>query len=428
MPAASSSLEERTAGTSASRRLVAAAAAALDTSRESDPLQRRRIFRATASDVSMNPECSPRSSVSDSLLQHQDLTDQYQVLRELGSGTYGKVVLARCRRTDTQVALKMLPRPATKIKDFLREFNYSYYLSPHRAVLNTYDVAFETPTSYVFAQEYAPMGDLFEAITPQVGLPESQARSVAKQIASALEFMHSKNLVHRDVKPENILLFNEQCTKVKLMDFGMTKKSGTMVRKVSTGIPYTPPEICEALRGERYTVESSADVWAFAVLLFCCLTGNFPWELATHKDSFFGDFAAWQRRKTTKVPTQWRKFSPRMLRLFRRLLEIKPERRSSIKEVYKYLEDTWTINPPKLQDDQPDEDADPMEELNAILEKHGIETKVTKKLRERRISEWILSTWSKTSCDYQTICRANSTTVPTIGYHQERHFIYHFTL
>ncbi len=342
--------------------------------------------------TSMNPDCSPRSSVSDNLYQ-MDLEEHYTVLKELGSGTYGKVLFCRCKQTDTKVALKVLPKSGTKLKDFIREFNYSYYLSPHRAVLNTFDVAFETVNSYVFAQEFAPLGDLFEAITPQVGLPENQCKTVVKQITSALEFIHSKNLVHRDIKPENILVFDEDLSRVKLMDFGMTKKTGTMVRKVSTGIPYTPPEICEALKGERYSVEISADVWAFAVLIFCTLTGNFPWELAHHKDIFFSEFGLWQRRKTTKIPSQWRRFTPRLMRMFRRMLEPRPEKRCGVKEVSKYFEDDWNI---PVKRSSPEEktinDNDPMDDLNNMLEKHGIETKVTKKLRERRISEWVLST------------------------------------
>ena len=172
----------------------------------------------------MNPECSPRCSFAGSLYQ-QELTDSYDIVKELGSGTYGRVILARCHRTNMDVALKVLPKSNAKLKDFLREFNYSYYL---------------------FAQEYASGGDLFEAITPQVGLLEPQAKNMARQVASALEFMHSKGLVHRDVKPENILMFDDKVMRVKLMDFGMTKKVGTLVRKVSQGIPYTPPEICEA--------------------------------------------------------------------------------------------------------------------------------------------------------------------------------------
>ena len=237
------------------------------------------------------------------------------------------------------------------------------------------------------------MGDLFEAITPQVGLPEAQAKNAARQIASALEFMHSKNLVHRDIKPENILLFDEKATKVKLMDFGMTKKAGTLVRKVSAGIPYTPPEICEALKGERYTVETSADVWAFAVLLFCCLTGNFPWELAHPKDSYFHEFVQWQKRKRTKTPSQWKRFSPRLMRLFRRLLEIKSDKRCGIKEVAKFIDDPWLVESKSSTEAETSEEVtDPMDELNAMLEEHGIETKVDKRLRERRISEWVLQT------------------------------------
>ncbi len=344
--------------------------------------------------ASMNPSCSPRSSIADNLYQ-QELTEHYSVLRTLGSGTYGKVLLARCHKTNAEIALKVLPKPTIKLKDFLREFNYSYYLSPHRAIVNTYDVAFETPTSYVFAQEHAPMGDLFEAITPQVGIAESHAKIVAKQLASALEFMHSKNLVHRDIKPENVLVFDEKFSRIKLMDFGMTKKSGTLVRKVSGGIPYTPPEICDALKGERYSVETSADVWAFAVLMFCTLTGNFPWELACHKDSFFTEFVHWQKRKTTKLPSQWRRFTPRLMRFFRRMMEPKSDKRCAIKELHKYLDDAWLAergSSPEKENENETENKDPMEELNAILESHGIETTVNRKIRERRISEWILST------------------------------------
>ena len=341
----------------------------------------------------MNPNCSPRSSVSDSLIQ-RDLSDSYTILKDLGRGTYGKVVLANCKETGTNVALKILPKSSTKLRDFIREFNFSYYLSPHKNIINTFDVAFESPTSYVFAQEHAPMGDLFEAISPQQGISERAAKNLMRQLVSCLEFMHSKNLVHRDVKPENILIFDDELRKIKLMDFGMTRKVNTMVKKVSSGIPYTPPEICESLKGERYVVETAADVWAAGVLLFCALTGNFPWENAHHTDIFFNEFVVWQRRKTTRIPSQWRTFTPRMLRLFRRLLEMKPERRCSIKEVYKYLRDAWVVQNRSSSEERETQNStgETTDDLSTILENHGIETKINKSSRERRIFEWLLST------------------------------------
>ena len=346
-----------------------------------------------ASFAMISQDCSPRSSTSEHL-PYLELSEHYTVLEKLGSGTYGKVLLAECQETGTKVALKILPKASTKVRDFIREFNYSYYLSPHRSIINTFDVAFETDDAYAFAQEHAPMGDAFEAITPQVGMPESKAKSLIKQVASALEFIHSKNLVHRDIKPENVLLFDTDCQKVKLMDFGMTRKVGTMVRKTGGSIPYTPPEVCEAVKNERYTVETNMDVWACGVLLFCALTGNFPWENAHRKDVYFNEFVLWQKRKTTRIPSQWKRFTPRLMRLFRKILEPKPDKRCSIKEVLKYINDSWLQYDDKNEDDVDDESDNGrhMDELSTMLKKHGIETKVTRRFRERRVSEWLLST------------------------------------
>lgn len=294
------------------------------------------------------------------------------------------------------MALKLLPKSSTKLRDFQREFQLSYFLSPHANIIDTYNVAFETLSSYVFAQEHAPLGDLFDAIPPQVGMREADAKLVARQLASALEFMHSKRLVHRDIKPENVLVMAADFSRVKLMDFGMTRKHGAMVRKTNGSIPYTPPEVCEAVRNESILVGASADVWALAVLLFCMLTGNFPWENADIGDVYFKEFVLWQRRKTTKLPSQWRRFTPRAMKFYRKALDIKPERRCEVREVYKYATDAWTQKPRAANDSSDEESGssasvDHMDELTTMLQDHGIETRVDRRLRERRISEWLLS-------------------------------------
>lgn len=373
-------------------------------SKSEQPRKRISRFRSNQfipnMDPSKDPSSSPRSSVTDAL-SILNLNDHYDISKKLGSGTYGSVLLARCKSSDTLVALKKLAKTKTKFKDFQREFTYGYFLSPHRAIVNTYDVAFETDSSYVFAQEYAPLGDLFEAIPPQVGLEERFAKNIIKQVASALDFMHSKNLVHRDIKPENVLVFDSEFNKVKLMDFGMTRKRGTLVRKVSGSIPYTPPEVCEAVRNEGFYVEKGADVWACAVLLFTILTGNFPWENADMGDIYFLEFIQWQKRKTNSIPSQWRRFSPRLMRLFRRMCDYKPEKRCEAATVFKYLEDIW-VKKAKSPDD-PDEEEElesadasgsdevHMEQLRHMLQNHGIETKVSRKTKQQMINEWVLS-------------------------------------
>lgn len=92
-----------------------------------------------------------------------------------------------------------------------------------------------------------------------------------------------------------------------------------------------------------YHVELGSDVWQLGMLIFATTQARFPWEKADITDVRFNEFAQWQKRKTTKIPKEFRRFTPRLLRLFRRLMEIKPSKRYPITEVNKYLKDQWLV-------------------------------------------------------------------------------------
>ena len=268
------------------------------------------------------------------------MDERYTFLGQAGKGTYATTWIAIDKHTNTRVAVKAISKTSTNKATFRKELKYSKRLSKHSHIISTHETAFETKTSYVMVQDYAPGGDLFDAIEPGVGLQTSKARLYFGQIAKAFEYMHSKKLVHRDLKPENIVLGDIEGTFIQLIDFGMTLRSGTHVSQVCGSIPYTPPEI---LNATGFFVEPSYDVWSAGVLLFCMLTGSFLWEQATMSDSNFAEFVRWQSGHGP-VPHKWKEFSPQLIELFHMLLAIDPKNRCQINEVHKYLNMVWFNN------------------------------------------------------------------------------------
>jgi len=132
----------------------------------------------------------------------------------VGEGWFGKILLVEHRATDTEMVLKALPKPYVSLRDFYREFHYGLNLGGHKNIVTTYDVAFETAGFYVFTQEYAPLGWVFfftlimmnflfikqnllvlgdlTSNVSETGIGELHTKRVAKQIASALDYLHAR--------------------------------------------------------------------------------------------------------------------------------------------------------------------------------------------------------------------------------------------
>jgi serine/threonine-protein kinase SBK len=84
----------------------------------------------------------------------------------------------------------------------------------------------------VFWQEHAPLGDLAANVSDNGGIGEAQAKRVGRQLASALDFMHSRDLVHRDLRLDNILVFRSDFSRVKICDFGETRRAGEFYQQI----------------------------------------------------------------------------------------------------------------------------------------------------------------------------------------------------
>lgn len=103
-----------------------------------------------------------------------------------------------------------------------------------------------------------------------------------------------------------------------------------------------PPEVVEAVKNEKFICRTSYDSWQFGILIYSLLTGNPPWRKADWvNDTQYAAFKKYQERKTTKIPDNFKKFSPRLLRAFRRIFEHDPDGRAKVTEVMKYIKDKW---------------------------------------------------------------------------------------
>uniref|UniRef100_A0A452RZ74 Protein kinase domain-containing protein n=1 Tax=Ursus americanus TaxID=9643 RepID=A0A452RZ74_URSAM len=271
----------------------------------------------------------------------------YRLIRELGSGSYGRVLLARPRQGGPAVALKLLRRDSVLRTTFLREFCVGRCVSSHPGLLQTLAGPLQTPRHFAFAQEYAPYGDLSGMLKERVrrGLPELLVKRVMAQLAGALDFLHGRGLVHADVKPDNVLVFDPVCSRVALGDLGLTRPEGSPTPAPPGPLPSAPPELCLLLPPDTLPLRPALDSWGLGVLLFCAATACFPWDVALAPDPEFEAFAGWMttRPQPPQPPPPWDQFAPPALALFQGLLDLDPDTRSPPLVVLDFLGDDWGL-------------------------------------------------------------------------------------
>ena len=202
----------------------------------------------------------------------------YLLNEEIGSGGFAKVVLGTHIPTNEKVAIKIMDKQQILSDELNKErvLNEISILKivRHNNIIKLYEVM-ETPQKIYLVMEYCDGGELFDYIVSKQHLSEKQACVFFQEIIDALTYLHSQNIVHRDVKPENILLesFGKTMT-CKLIDFGISR-TYTLDKLISTPCgtaSYAPPEMH---RGEEYYGLLS-DVWSAGVLLYAMVFGYLP--------------------------------------------------------------------------------------------------------------------------------------------------------
>ncbi|XP_007941078.1 serine/threonine-protein kinase D2 [Orycteropus afer afer] len=266
-------------------------------------------------------------SVSNSQIQENvDIATVYQIFPDevLGSGQFGVVYGGKHRKTGRDVAVKVIDklRFPTKQESQLRNEVAILQSLRHPGIVNL-ECMFETPEK-VFVVMEKLHGDMLEMIlsSEKGRLPERLTKFLITQILVALRHLHFKNIVHCDLKPENVLLASaDPFPQVKLCDFGFARIIGEKsFRRSVVGTPaYLAPEV---LLNQGYN--RSLDMWSVGVIMYVSLSGTFPFN----EDEDINDQI--QNAAFMYPPSPWSHISKGAIDLINNLLQVKMRKRYSV--------------------------------------------------------------------------------------------------
>ena len=199
-------------------------------------------------------------------------SDDYHILELVGEGSFGRVYKARRKFTGQITAMKFIAKHGKTEKDIksLRQEIEILRGLKHDNIIAMVD-AFETKAEFCVVTEFA-QGELFEILEDDQRLPEEEVRRIAKQLVKALHYLHSNRIIHRDMKPQNILIGSHRV--VKLCDFGFARamSSATMVLTSIKGTPlYMAPELVQ-----EQPYNHTVDLWSLGVILYELYVGQPP--------------------------------------------------------------------------------------------------------------------------------------------------------
>uniref|UniRef100_H3C6F2 Protein kinase C n=1 Tax=Tetraodon nigroviridis TaxID=99883 RepID=H3C6F2_TETNG len=204
----------------------------------------------------------------------------FELIRVIGRGSYAKVLLVRLKKNDQMYAMKVVKKELVHDDediDWVQTEKHVFEQASSNPFLVGLHSCFQTQSRLFLVIEYVKGGDLMFHMQRQRKLPEEHARFYAAEICIALNFLHEKGIIYRDLKLDNVLLDHDG--HVKLTDYGMCKEGIQPGDTTSTfcGTPnYIAPEI---LRGEDYGF--SVDWWALGVLMFEMMAGRSPFDIVT---------------------------------------------------------------------------------------------------------------------------------------------------
>ncbi|XP_069500771.1 MAP/microtubule affinity-regulating kinase 4 isoform X2 [Ambystoma mexicanum] len=278
----------------------------------------------TWSSRSLGARC--RNSIA-SCTDEQPHIGNYRLLKTIGKGNFAKVKLARHILTGREVAIKIIDKTQlnpTSLQKLFREVRIMKGLN-HPNIVKLFEVI-ETEKTLYLVMEYASGGEVFDYLVSHGRMKEKEARAKFRQIVSAVHYCHQKNIVHRDLKAENLLL--DADANIKIADFGFSNEF-TLGSKLDTfcgSPPYAAPEL---FQGKKYD-GPEVDIWSLGVILYTLVSGSLPFDGQNLKE-----LRERVLRGKYRVPFY---MSTDCENILRRFLVLNPTKRCTLEQIMK---DKW---------------------------------------------------------------------------------------
>lgn len=201
----------------------------------------------------------------------------YELKKTLGKGNFSTVKLAQHKITRHSVAIKIVKFSILSEDNLMkinREIDVLKKLDKHEHIVRLYQVI-KTKRYFFLVTEYCANGELYDYLVDKGRLSEPQSSKYFLQILSAVEYLHDHNIVHRDLKAENLLLTNNFET-VKIADFGFANyfKQDNLLSTWCGSPPYAAPELFKGL----HYVGPPVDIWSMGVILYVLVCGSLPFD------------------------------------------------------------------------------------------------------------------------------------------------------
>lgn len=254
----------------------------------------------------------------------------YDFREELGVGSYGRVVSAVHKKTRDRRAIKIINKLAIQSDEIRKKIMSEVEIQrrlDHPNIVRIFEFH-EDEFNLYLVMELCTGGELLDSIARIGCLSEGQTASYMKQLLSALVYMHSLNIVHRDLKLENMLIEKPNSNILKIADFGIAtelKPNRTLTMTIGT-INYIAPEVIN----RKY--DSQCDLWSCGVIMYILLSGTLPFNGGSKKKSM----SRIQKGKYSLAGNRWDLVSDEAKFLISKLLELNPKIRFNAKTAFEY--------------------------------------------------------------------------------------------